>query len=65
MSRKRYREAAEIIAGRVEDTCQHTPLALQGPVLEMVGLIANDLAIMFEQDNPAFNRAQFMEACGL
>lgn len=65
MTRKHYRQAAEIIRGRVEDTRAHTPADLQTPCLEMLGVIANDFAIMFKADNSAFRRGQFLEACGL
>lgn len=67
MSRKHYREAAEIIARVAEGGSSFE--GLEGMIntgrREAAREIADGLAIMFKQDNPAFRRDQFMEACGL
>lgn len=64
MSRKHYREAAEIISRALpSEREESTPGAIERRNAAVE--IANGLAIMFKQDNPAFRRDQFMEACGL
>lgn len=35
------------------------------PSLLAVALLAYDLTEMFAEDNPAFDRARFLEACGI
>lgn len=51
MSRKHYVEAASIISRISNPTTRET--------------VANEFAIMFRQDNSRFDRAKFLEACGL
>lgn len=62
MSRKHYREVAEIIRGNYElrlDTEMSVP-NVQDYILQGV---ASQLAWMFSQDNPNFDRDKFMAAC--
>jgi hypothetical protein len=62
MSRKHYREVAEIINGangEVFDT-ELSPAYVQGWLLSYV---ASGLATLFEYDNARFDRDKFMEAC--
>jgi hypothetical protein len=59
MSRKHYRDVAEIIKTEVDRT---NPAGGVRPVLARV---AGELASMFKRDNGNFNRDKFMEACGL
>jgi hypothetical protein len=33
--------------------------------LETIGIVAQDLATKLEQDNPWFDRAKFLTACGV
>lgn len=67
MTRKHYREAAEVIRGEALVTSEYADL--EGMIKlgrrQAAREIANGLADMFERDNPAFRRGQFMEACGL
>jgi hypothetical protein len=66
MSRKHYREAAEIIARELKDLHYLNSEGVDVKTArDTVRTLASDLAGMFGRDNPAFNRAQFMEACGL
>lgn len=61
MSRKHYREAAEIIK-------RHRQISARSGdntgVYAVEG-VAEELADMFKRDNSAFDRARFMEACGI
>ena len=58
MSRKDYREAAEIIKRRDSQ-------ALTSGEHHIALAIACDLAAMFAGDNPRFDREKFLDACGL
>lgn len=64
MSRKHYRETAEIIASAASEAndrgSEHSDA-----IMRTVEGVADGLARMFKRDNSAFNRAQFFEACGL
>lgn len=61
MSRKHYREAADVIRGRVETARANGNTATVNALLGVAG----DLATMFKADNSRFDREKFMEACGL
>lgn len=67
MSRKHYREAAEIIKEVVDATPAHSDL--QGFIatgrMQATRSIARGLAWMFAEDNPRFDRDKFFDACGL
>lgn len=63
MSKKNYIAAAEIIKAEV-DAAVYLPTSGDGALLAARG-IANGLANMFADDNHHFNRARFMDACGL
>lgn len=60
MSRKHYRETADIIKSVYQDYGDGKdplfPLAMRA--------MAGRMATMFEIDNPRFDRDMFMEACG-
>lgn len=62
MSRKDYREVAEIIKNAEKEhfDTELSPHYVQG---WLCSEIASELAGMFERDNPRFDRQQFMEAC--
>lgn len=66
MSRKHYREAAEVIREQVEqvkrDDLGSIPTAVATDALRAV---AAGLAVMFKADNSRFDRYKFMDACGL
>lgn len=62
MSRKHYVEAAKVIKGNLEDFQVDSA---SGTIFNMAESIANDLADMFKRDNSAFDRARFMDACGM
>lgn len=64
MSRKHYREAAEIIR-QVVDGAKHDPATIAAAETDSARMIAVGLARMFKADNSNFRREQFMEACGL
>ena len=64
MSRKHYREAAEIIKNALPSRADaDTPAGVVRT--QTTREIACDLAIMFKQDNSAFDRYKFLDACGL
>lgn len=56
MSRKHYRKMAEIIRNMTTGDAA-TDAALHR--------MAEELCIMFAQDNPRFNRIKFLAACGI
>lgn len=64
MSRKHYREAAEVIKNVVTEAELQTP-ARKKAATEAAREIARGLANMFRADNGLFDRAKFMDACGL
>jgi len=64
MTQKHYRAAAGVISRALpSEREESTPGAIERRNAAVE--IANGLAIMFKQDNSAFRREQFMEACGL
>ena len=69
MSRKHYREVAEVIKNNLDDLRllenNGTPPAVTRYARDVVQSVANDLAVVFKADNSNFRRDQFMEACGL
>lgn len=67
MTRKHYREVAEIIADQVQklEELERNAGADVTIPRECVEEIAGQLAGMFKRDNPAFNWQTFMEAAGL
>lgn len=64
MTRKHYREAAEIIKGAQQAPGDLPSTARYAAYITALS-IASGLADMFERDNAAFDRQKFMEACGL
>jgi hypothetical protein len=64
MSRKHYREAAEIIRAEVEFASTLTPVR-RAFTLKAVENIANGMAGMFKRDNSAFQSGKFFKAAGL
>jgi hypothetical protein len=62
MSRKHYREVAEVINGAYTEhfDTELSPAYVQGWVLSYV---AAGLAALFNEDNERFDRERFMEAC--
>lgn len=61
MSRNDYQKIAKIIAKRqIEKPAD----ALDNGYYMAVWGISQELADFFEADNPRFDRARFMEACG-
>lgn len=58
MSRKDYIALASVIHKAVA-------AVLDGEVLACIRVIADDIAEVCEDDNPRFDRARFMTACGL
>lgn len=63
MSRKHYREVAEIISGELPLPAARTPEA--DAERDVLRSVADGLAGMFKRDNSEFNRQRFMDACGL
>ncbi len=64
MSRKHYREVAEIIKEEY-DYSLALPMS-EGMVIRATLVnVAGGLATMFKIDNTLFDRRQFMEACGI
>lgn len=64
MSRKHYREAADVIRGEVL-IAEGSPEIVRDAQLAALEAVADGLARMFKADNSNFRREQFMEACGL
>lgn len=62
MSRKHYREVAEIIKFETQVIEGSPDRDVADAVLRRV---AGELASFFKRDNGSFDRAKFMEACGL
>lgn len=52
------------IANRINDIYEETDLGIQNSQI-VVQWIAKDLAVIFKQDNPRFDRARFLKACGI
>jgi len=67
MSRKHYRETAEIVKAVVDDTPAHSDLEgfIATGRMQAARSIARGLASMFKEDNPCFDREKFLDACGL
>jgi len=58
MTRKSYEIVASVIRRhRVEDT--------SGTGSGMLSMVADSLALVFQADNPRFDRARFFVACGM
>jgi len=67
MSRKHYREVAEIIKSEREEwdtAAEYTP-EQRNAVRAATFIIASGLATMFQIDNANFDRKKFLEACGI
>jgi hypothetical protein len=64
MSKKNYVAAAEIIAAEVDASQALTPVR-RAAALSATRAVAFGLAGMFAADNWHFDRARFMDACGL
>lgn len=62
MSRTHYREVAEIIKRQRELA---PPTQAGYAVAGVLANVASELADFFKRDNSRFDRAKFMEACGL
>lgn len=60
MTRKDYEKIARVIKARALTHCTHTDQR-KGEMLDL----ALDLAVTFQQDNPRFDRARFLKACGI
>lgn len=65
MSPKHYIEVAKIIRTNLEWAYECPSSSPYDSKAVAVSSVARDLACMFRQDNPAFDRAQFYMACGL
>jgi len=63
MTRKHYREVAEIIRAEREAAGFFTE-DMMSAVLVSTFVMAGKLAVMFAHDNPYFDRGRFFEACG-
>jgi len=58
MTRKDYKEIASVIRRhRSEDT--------SGTMSGTLSMVADSLALVFQADNPRFDRARFFVACGM
>lgn len=63
MSRKHYREVAEIIKAE-RDAWQILEPNMRSAVMTSTFIMATKLATMFALDNPLFDRSKFYQACG-
>lgn len=64
MSRKHYREAADVIRAEVL-IAEGSAEIVRDAQLAALTAVADGLAVMFKADNYNFRREQFMDACGL
>lgn len=65
MSRKHYREVAGIINMELKNAEAFVNDDEIGTAQYVLDNVAKSLAAMFQIDNSNFNRAQFLEACGI
>jgi len=67
MTRKHYQAFADMINGAREDIQCDLPVLddFNGGKHYTLGWLASQIAYMFEDDNPRFDRAKFMAACGI
>lgn len=65
MSRKHYTEVAKIIKTERELAETFSDLSAKIAVKHSTNAIAEDLANFFKRDNAAFDRARFLDACGI
>ena len=64
MSRKHYTEVAEIIKAEIDGIDSvNDPFGVGAH--SALSNVADNLADMFKRDNSAFDRARFLDACGL
>lgn len=59
MSKKHY----VAIAARIKEARQRAQSTTHA--VQMIDILANELAIDFQDDNPKFNRITFCNACGV
>lgn len=67
MSRKHYNAIASVFATNRAATQYHPALSRSQRLASVTTLdiLADDLATMLADDNPRFNRKQFIAACGV
>lgn len=69
MTRKHYEAMAAIIREQVEasqDGSRVRDVESSGAyVRNVLGVVARDMARVFAQDNPRFDRSRFLAACGI
>ena len=63
MTRKDYVAIAAVVRQHI--VADAAPLSPESEGNIAVELLAADLADLFEQGNPMFNRARFLDACGV
>lgn len=63
MSRKHYREAAQILASSRRDSKRHGDTAYR--INAVIDEITHEFGGMFKRDNPNFDKARFYRAAGL
>lgn len=59
MTRKHFNAIAKTFAERMEE------IAGDEYLCEQTAILAEHFADVFERDNPNFNRARFLDACGV
>lgn len=64
LSRKHYKAVAASFANNKPVISIHT-MDEYGPRYETWRIVTEDLASVFAADNPAFDRAKFLRACGV
>lgn len=65
MSRKQYRDMAEVIHGEVGDIPLNYERLMAHDDLTAIYSIASGLATVFKIDNSRFDRQRFMAACNI
>lgn len=65
MSRKQYRDMAEVIRGEVGDVSLTYHSVSNHDDASAIYNIASGLATVFAIDNPRFDRQRFMTACNI
>jgi len=70
MTKKNYQEFASMIKHRLahagtEDPAEHYMQSYQSVAICEIIAIANEMAVVFQIDNPRFDKIKFLTACGV
>ena len=65
MTRQDYVKIAGVIKKSQEFQHAHFSNIITMPICDALSDLAQDLAVIFQSDNPRFDQDRFLEACGL